>query len=94
MSNEVRIPAYIDEPPYVLFWRIDEVFPIGIALVAGVLIAQLIVCLIIGFVLARLYRRYCDNRPDGYMLHALYWHFGAISKQTRTMPNAYEREFI
>ncbi|GAB3472821.1 conjugal transfer pilus assembly protein TraL [Azotobacter beijerinckii] len=96
MSNDgVRIPAYIDEPPYVLFWRIDEVMPIGIAMVAGVLIAQLMVCLVVGFALARFYRRYCDNRPDGYLLHALYWHLGAISgKNARSMPNAYEREFI
>lgn len=96
MSNDgVKIPAYIDEQPYVLFWRLDEVMPIGIALVAGVLIAQLMICLVVGFVLARFYRRYCDNRPDGYLLHALYWYLGAISgKSARSMPNAYEREFI
>lgn len=96
MSMEpVRIPDRIDEPPNVLFWRLDEVMPIGVGLVAGVLLAQLTICLIAGLVLARFYRRFCDNKPDGYLLHAVYWHMGAIgSKNTRSMPNSYEREFI
>lgn len=95
MSEPVKIPAGIDDPPYVIFWRLDEVLPIGIGLVAGVLLAQLIICTLAGVVLARFYRRFCDNRPDGYLLHAIYWYMGAISsKKTRVMPNAYEREFI
>lgn len=95
MSDPIAIPAHIDEPPYVMFWRLDEVMPIGIALVVGVLMAQLTLCLIAGLITARFYRRYCDNRPDGYLLHALYWHLGLIGrKPVRSMPNAYEREFI
>lgn len=96
MSNElVKIPAGIDEPPHVLFWRLDEVMPIGIGLVAGVLLAQLIICTGVGLLLARFYRKFCDNRPDGYLLHAIYWYMGAVtSKVIRTMPNSYEREFI
>lgn len=94
-SDPTVIPAHIDEPPHVLFWRLDEVMPIGIGLVAGVLIAQLIICTGLGLVLARFYRRFCDNRPDGFLLHAIYWYMGSIGmKQTRTMPNSYEREFI
>ena len=95
MSEPVRIPAHIDEPPHVLFWRLDEVLPIGIGLVAGIWLAQLIICSMLGIVLARFYRRFCDNRPDGFLLHAIYWYMDAISmKAPRTMPNSYEREFI
>ncbi|MGM8936621.1 type IV conjugative transfer system protein TraL [Pseudomonas neustonica] len=96
MSQEpVRIPDRIDEPPNVLFWRLDEALPIGIGLVAGILLAQLTICLLCGIVLARFYRRFCDNKPDGYLLHAVYWNLGAIGiHNTRTMPNSYEREFI
>lgn len=97
MSMEpVRIPDRIDEPPNVLFWRLDEAMPIGIGLVAGVLLAQLTLCLLAGLVLARFYRRFCDNKPDGFLLHAVYWHMGAVpfAKTKRTMPNSYEREFI
>ncbi|PTZ29652.1 type IV conjugative transfer system protein TraL [Pseudomonas aeruginosa] len=95
MSEPIKIPAYIDQPPHVMFWRLDEVMPIGIGLVAGVLLAQLILCTVVGLLLARFYRRFCDNRPDGYLLHAIYWHWGAIScKSVRSMPNSYEREFV
>ena len=96
MSDEpVKIPAYIDEPPYLLFWRMDEVLPIGVGLVAGILLAQLTICMLVGVVLARFYRRYCDNRPKGYMLHAVYWYMGRVGfKQHRTFPNSYERDFI
>lgn len=98
MSQEpVRIPAHIDEPPYVLFWRLDEVFPIGVGLVAGVLLAQLTLCTVAGLVLARFYRRFCDNRPDGYLLHAIYWYMGSLrvlKKEPRSMPNSYERDYI
>ena len=39
MSEPIKIPAYIDQPPHVMFWRLDEVMPIGIGLVAGSRIA-------------------------------------------------------
>jgi len=96
VSNEpIKIPAHIDEPPYVLFWRLDEVLPIGVGLVAGIWLAQLTICLVIGLVVARFYRRFCDNRPDGFLLHSIYWYMGAIGyKRPRTMPNSYERDFI
>jgi hypothetical protein len=51
VSDEpTKIPAHIDEPPYLLFWRIDEVLPIGVGLVAGILLAQLTICLGLGLV--------------------------------------------
>jgi conjugal transfer pilus assembly protein TraL len=94
-DEPTKIPAHIDEPPYLLFWRIDEVLPIGVGPVAGILLAQLTICLGTGLVPARIYRRYCDNRPDGYLLHAIYWYMGAIGfKRNRSMPNSYERDFI
>lgn len=95
MSEPTKIPDYIDQPPHVMFWRLDEVMPIGIGLVAGILLAQLIICTVVGLLLARFYRRFCDNRPDGYLLHAIYWYWGAISwKPVRSMPNSYEKEFV
>ena len=91
----VKIPDGIDEFPNVLFWRLDEVFPIGVGLIAGVLLAQLTICLVVGLVLARIYRRFTDNKPDGYLLHAVYWFMGALNfKDRRSMPNSYEREYI
>jgi conjugal transfer pilus assembly protein TraL len=93
-QEPVRIPAYLDDLPNILFWRLDEVLPIGIGLVAGVLLAQLTLCTLVGVVLARVYRRFTDSRPDGYVLHAIYWYMGAIAWKTkRLMPNSYEREF-
>ncbi|MCC9289602.1 type IV conjugative transfer system protein TraL [Pseudomonas aeruginosa] len=95
MSEPIEIPAYIEQPPHVMIWRLDEVMAIGIGLVAGVHLAQLILCTVVGLLLARIYRRFCENRPDAYLLHANYWHWGAIGRESvRSMANSYERDFV
>ena len=52
--------------------RIDDLVPVVLMLVLGILADQLLVFLLLGIVLVRLYGRFRDSRPDGYALHWAY----------------------
>ncbi|MDD6176979.1 MAG: type IV conjugative transfer system protein TraL [Succinivibrionaceae bacterium] len=90
--NAIEIPRYIDEPPTILLWSIDELVPFIFGLVIGMQIGHALICTLLGLILTRIYQRYLDQNSDGFINHWLYWHgftlFGSI-----TIPNPYEREF-
>ncbi len=44
-----------------------------VSMLTGMLIDQFIPGLALGLIAVKFYRRFRDNRPDGYTLHALYW---------------------
>ncbi|MFC0179533.1 type IV conjugative transfer system protein TraL [Thorsellia kenyensis] len=67
----IDIPQHIDEPPHFLFWSADEVAPLFIGIVFGILTGQALTLTVIGFLITKVYRRYRDGRPDGYLLHAI-----------------------
>ena len=87
------MPRHLDEPMTVLMWPADEVIPVIAALSVGVLIEQKLICVIIGMVAMRFFRKMKEGNPDGYLLHALYWS-GLIKGKARTMPNPFIREFL
>ena len=87
------MPRHLDEPMTVLMWPADEIIPIIACLSVGILIQQKLICLIIGIVAMRFFRKMKEGNPDGYLLHALYW-VGLIKGKARTMPNPFIREFL
>jgi len=89
----IRIPRRIDDPPHLLLWSADELAPVLIGVLAGVFFEQMGVCVIIGFALAHLYRKYRDNHLDGYLFHILYW-WGLMFTRAKTMKNPFIRRFI
>lgn len=89
----LQVPTHIDEPKQYLLWSVDEIVPIGSMMFVGVVVKQLLVCLVIGLLLSRLYRRYKDSRPDGYLLHMLYW-TGLLPENVRSFPSPFRRFFI
>ena len=89
----VYMPRHLDEPMTVLMWPADEMIPIIACLSVGILIQQKLICLIIGIVAMRFFRKMKEGNPDGYLLHALYWH-GFVGGGARTMPNPFIREYI
>jgi conjugal transfer pilus assembly protein TraL len=93
MSRPVEIPRHVDDPPTLLLWRIDDMVPVVLMLVFGILADQLIVFLLLGVVLVRLYGRFRDSRPDGYALHWAYW-AGLLSLRGRTTPNPFIRRWL
>ncbi|MEI8573870.1 MULTISPECIES: type IV conjugative transfer system protein TraL [Methylomonas] len=89
----VAIPQSIDDPIHILLWSADEIVPFMVSMLTGMLIDQFIPGMALGFIAVKLYRRFRDNRPDGYTLHALYW-LGLLPNRSRTIPNPYIRRFL
>lgn len=70
----VTIPRRIDDPPHLLLWSVDEMAPLMVGLLFGMMIEQALYCTLAGFLMTHAYKRFRDNSPDGYMMHWLYWH--------------------
>ena len=69
----VAIPQSIDDPIHILLWSADEMVPFMVCMMTGMLIDQFIPALVLAVIAVKFYRRFRDNRPDGYTLHAIYW---------------------
>lgn len=89
----VKIPRRVDEPPHLLMWSADELAPILIGLVAGMIIGQAMACALAGLVVTNLYRRFRDNHPDGVLLHMLYWTGIPIAK-SKSFKNPFVRRYL
>ena len=88
----VDIPRLIDEPPSVLLWTTDEMAPIMLGLVIGMFTGNVLILTGLGLAVTSLYKRFRDGRPDGYLLHLLYW-IGVLPTKAKTIPNPYANHF-
>jgi len=88
----VNIPVEIDTPQQVLLWSVDEFAPFMLFLVLGNFLNHFFLGLGVGWLVSHLYRRFKNTRPDGYLLHLLYW-VGLLPLVGRTMVNPYQREY-
>ena len=86
-----KIPRTIDEPPYVMIWRMDDAFVPLFGLVGGMLLDELPLFLGVGLVASFFYRKYREGRPDLYVVHALYW-AGFLPDRGHALINPYVRE--
>lgn len=84
----IKIPSRIDEPPHIMLWSLDEMAPMMLGLVAGIMMGQALICTLIGFFITKAYRKFRDNSPDGYLLHLLY-HWGLFPLKGRSMINPF-----
>ncbi len=89
----VRIPQRVDEPPHLALWSADELMPMVIGLVVGMLIGKAFICTCIGFGLTYWYRRYREAHPDGYFVHLLYW-VGIPITRSKTFINPFIRRLL
>lgn len=89
----IIIPKYIDDPITLLIWSADEFVPFAAVLLIGMLIGQLSIALVLSALVIKAYRRFRDNRPDGFPLHAAYW-VGLLPSSAISMPNPYIRRFL
>lgn len=91
--NPVRIPQRIDDPPHLLLWRADELTPLLLGLLLGMLLRQLLLCTLAGCLITHCYKRFRDHRPDGYLLHLLYW-LGCYLSPAPSFRNPYLRRYL
>jgi conjugal transfer pilus assembly protein TraL len=88
--QSLELPRGVDDPPSLLLWRLDDLIPLILMLVIGMLTDRLMIFLVLGLVLSRLYGRFRDSRPDGFALHWCYWQ-GLLPLRARTCPNPFSR---
>lgn len=89
----VKIPSRVDEPPHILLWSADEMLPMLMGLGIGIVIGQAMICFLIGLVVTKLYARFRDNHPDGFLLHLIYWS-GFLHTKARSMLNPFVRRYL
>lgn len=89
----IDIPQKIDDPITFLLWDIDEMAPIMLGLFIGVAIGKPLMMTVVGMLLSNGYSRYRDSKPEGFVLHYLYW-TGFWPSSKRTTPNTYIRRFL
>lgn len=89
----IVIPRSIDDSPHLLLWSSDEMVPIMVALLLGIFSDRLGICLVISLAFVSVYRRFRDGRPDGYILHLLYW-AGIIPCRGYSVRNPFARRFL
>ncbi|MGI9304177.1 MAG: type IV conjugative transfer system protein TraL [Gammaproteobacteria bacterium] len=91
--NAILMPRYLNEQMMVLLWSADELVPGFAVFIVGVLIEQKLIALILALVVVRALRKVKEGRPDGFLLHLLYW-LGLLSTKSRSMPNPFIREYL
>ena len=93
MSEPLRIPTKIDEPVQFLLWSSDELIPIMTMMCFGVIMENILFFMAIGYVFMRVYRRFKNRQPEGFLLHVLYW-AGFLPQKSRVMVNPFDRRWI
>ncbi len=69
-----KIPRYIDDPPQIFWWEIDEVALFSGAFGIGALSGQILGGLLAGFALAWLLERLKSGRGSAFLVHLAYWY--------------------
>ena len=91
--DPVKLPTKVDEPHQFLLWSADEMIPLMTLFVLGAMLDQAMVFTLIGVFITSIYKKYKNSKPDGYLLHYLYW-IGLIPAKGKTMINPFIRRFI
>ena len=88
----IPFPETVDEPPYVLLWRIDDVAMPVLFVCIGMLSGHALPFSVVGVVAMFIYRKHRSGHPEFYVLHLLYW-FGVYPARGAAFVNPYIREF-
>lgn len=72
--KEFRVPRRLDDPPFLLFWRIDSVIVVTVFFVLGTLLQIPLAATLLGIVLARLWARVRDDGKRGMLGGICYWY--------------------
>ena len=69
-----KIPRYIDDPPQIFWWEIDEVALFSGAFAIGALAGHVLGGLLGGFLLSWLLERLKSGRGSAFLVHLAYWY--------------------
>ena len=90
--DPLPLPRSIDDPPYVLLFRLDDLAAAGAVIVAGFVAGQLLPSLAVAALAAWGYQRLRAGRPEGFVQHAL-WFWGLYPDRGYSFQNAWCREY-
>lgn len=91
-KESVVIPQHIDGPIHLLLWPLDVWIPTFVGLASGFFIGALFLSSVLGVVGSLLFKRFSDGRPDGFLLHFLYW-YGLYPTKGHSMKNPFVEEW-
>ena len=89
----VRIPTRADDLPHMLLWSADEIMPIIGGLGIGIVLDQVLICVVIGAITTNLYKRFRDLHPDGFLMHLAY-HYGFGFSCSASMINPFIKNLL
>ena len=72
---------------------LDRLVPFALLFSIGLLSETLPICLLLGLASTYFFRRFRNARPDGYLMHALYW-TGLMPIKARCAINPYIRRVV
>jgi conjugal transfer pilus assembly protein TraL len=96
MSNQHQgkaMPRSLDDPDQMLLWSVDELVPVAVCFGLGITMHQMTAAVVGIFVFLKVYRRFRNGRPNGYMQHIMYW-YGFAGNETVTIRNPFIRRFL
>ena len=75
---EYEIPQGIDDPPQVLLWNLNELAPIVLGLVIGMITGNAMLLTAGGLIITHIYRRAGDAQGSQTMLYGPHAHTGEV----------------
>jgi type IV conjugative transfer system protein TraL len=93
MDDLVKLPQAADDPPYILFFQLPDVFPVGAAAGVGILLDQLSLCLLIALALLGRYRRFREGKHKAFFTHWLH-SVGFGIPRGHVVPEPFVRVFL
>lgn len=91
-EHDHMIPRYIDEPPQILWWEMDEAVVVMLCMILGIAINKMIHLTIVGLVAGYLIGKMKNTKQEGYLHHLAWWH-GIPTFDIKDIPHSHIREF-
>ena len=86
-----HIARYIDDPPQIFLWDIDDIILFSVFFGAGILTGLITTCGIVGCGMVYVLMKVKKTKSEGFFLHMIYWN-GFF--RLRGVPPSYLRYFI
>lgn len=91
--EQLHFPRYADEAQRLLMWTPDQIMPLLVMFLVGMLTNSLGLCILLGLGFSWLYSKYSAGKPNMFVLHYLYWH-GIVPIKARCVTNPFLRRIL
>jgi conjugal transfer pilus assembly protein TraL len=88
----VTIPRYLDNPPQLLWFELDELLFLLISIIVGILTRTLTICLLVGLASVWVISKLKGGQSDGIVLHWWWW-YGIPGFRLRRGPPSQIRDY-